>query len=221
MTSKFAGPKKANQKTAEPFLPERLTLPGLAEAAETCRGCDLYKNATQTVFGEGRETADIVLVGEQPGDQEDKEGQPFVGPAGRMLNEILEAAGIERSDVYLTNAVKHFKFNRSGKRRLHQKPNATEITACKPWLAAELKVIKPKIIVCMGATAARAVFGKVVTISGMRGEFHETVHGKNTYVTTHPSALLRIPDREAKKTAIKNMIADFKKIKSYLSKLKR
>ena len=147
------------EKSADDFLPEQLALPKLREAAEDCQGCDLYKNATQTVFGEGPPKASVVLVGEQPGDQEDKQGHPFVGPAGRLLDRALEEAQIERDEVYVTNAVKHFKWIWRGKRRLHQKPSVREVIACKPWLNAELAAVNPKIVVCLGSTAAQSVLG--------------------------------------------------------------
>lgn len=211
--------KKNGFPTAEPFLPDQLSISSMKKASKECRGCDLYKNATQTVFGDGSRHAELVIVGEQPGDHEDQEGHPFVGPAGKMLNRILEEAGINRTQIYVTNAVKHFKFSRAGKRRIHQKPNAAEIHACHPWLESELKVLKPKIVVCLGATAARAVFGKLVTIGAHRGRFHRTSLSSYTYVTVHPSALIRIPDHDAKEDAIKEAIQDFRIIKRQLEKL--
>lgn len=189
----------------------------MARAVQDCKGCSLYKNATQGVFGEGPRTADLVLVGEQPGNEEDLEGHPFVGPSGRLLDEMLEAAGLDRSRIYVTNAVKHFKFERSGKRRLHQKPAPAEINACHPWLDRELALLSPKIVVCLGATAARSVFGRVVTITSLRGSFHETAHCALTYVTLHPSALLRAPNPAARDKAIASVIDDFILIRKKLT----
>ena len=159
------------QKSAADFLPPRRTLKALREAARSCNGCDLYKNATQTVFGEGPRTASVVFVGEQPGDQEDRQGRPFAGPAGRLLDKALADAQIPRGQVYVTNAVKHFKFIWRGKRRLHQKPSIRQVTACRPWLEAEIEVLRPKLLVCMGATAAQSVIGKAVPITQSRGKF--------------------------------------------------
>ena len=181
--------------SAADFLPARFTLKALREAARSCKGCDLYQNATQTVFGEGPETADVIFVGEQPGDQEDRQGRPFVGPAGRLLDKALAAARISRDQVYVTNAVKHFKWIRRGKRRLHQKPVVRQIMACKPWLEAEVEVVKPKIVVCLGATAAQAVLGRAVLITQERGNFIEADSGLVTFVTIHPSAIYRQRDR--------------------------
>lgn len=200
----------------EDYIPERPTLTKLRKAAEGCRGCDLYKNATQVVFGEGPRDAEIVIVGEQPGAQEDEAGHPFVGPSGKLLNEMLEAAGLDRARIYVTNAVKHFKFTLQGKRRLHQTPNPQEIRACHPWLDHELALLKPKVLVCMGATAARAVFGKVVTIKSLRGTFHETQHCAQTYVTNHPSALLRNPNPRDRDQAINDVIDDLIKVRKHL-----
>src|SRR6267378_5956587 len=179
-----------------PRKPRSLT--ELREAAAGCRACDLYENATQTVFGEGTSNARMMLVGEQPGDREDIEGKPFVGPAGRILDEGLEAAGIDRSCVYLTNAVKHFRFTRRGKRRLHEKPNATQIRACKPWLEAELAVVKPHIVVLLGATAAQAVMGPAFRVSKQRGEIMPSPLGIPVLATVHPSSILRATDEASR-----------------------
>lgn len=202
--------------SADDYIPPKPTLKKMAKAVQDCRGCSLYKNATQAVFGEGPREASLVLVGEQPGNEEDLAGEPFVGPSGRLLDRILAEAGIDRREVYVTNAVKHFKFTRVGKRRLHQRPSASEVNACSPWLDAELEILKPKIVVCMGATAARAVFGKTVTISALRGTFHETPRSPLTYVTNHPSALLRAPEHDAREAAISEMIEDFKRVRKRL-----
>jgi DNA polymerase len=187
--------KDGNNGAAE-FLPDRLDLDSLRSAAACCEGCDLYRNATQTVFGEGPRQARFMLVGEQPGDQEDRQGHPFVGPAGRILDKGLQEAGIERDDVYLTNAVKHFSFTPRGKRRIHQKPTAAEIDACQPWLNAELAVVRPEVVVVLGATAARSLLGRAFKVTQHRGE--PVPLGESLAVATiHPSAVLRAPDRDA------------------------
>ena len=170
------------------------SLKSLRDAASDCQACPLYRDATQTVFGEGTPRARLVFVGEQPGDSEDRLGHPFVGPAGRELDDGLAAAGIDRTDVYITNVVKHFKFTRRGKRRIHKKPNAEEIRACHPWLERELELIKPVGIVCLGATAAQALMGRTTTITKARGAFHPTDHARWITATIHPSAILRAPD---------------------------
>jgi DNA polymerase len=186
--------KDGNNGAAE-FLPDRLDLDSLRSAAACCEGCDLYRNATQTVFGEGPQQARYMLVGEQPGDQEDRQGHPFVGPAGRVLDRGLQEAGIERDAVYLTNAVKHFSFTPRGKRRIHQKPTAAEIDACQPWLNAELAVVRPDVIVVLGATAARSLLGRSFRLTQHRGE--PVPLGERLAVATiHPSAVLRAPDRD-------------------------
>ncbi|MEO3875368.1 UdgX family uracil-DNA binding protein [Nonomuraea sp. B12E4] len=197
--------KDGNNGAAE-FLPGRLDLVSLRRAAASCRGCDLYRNATQTVFGEGSRAAAYMLVGEEPGDQEDRQGHPFVGPAGHILDKGLKEAGIRREDVYLTNAVKHFSFTLRGKRRIHQKPTAAEIDACLPWLDAELAAVKPEVIVVLGATAARALLGREFRVTHHRGE--PVPLGEALAVATvHPSAVLRAPDREA---AYAGFLADLK-----------
>ncbi len=183
--------------TAADFLPERRDLKSLAIAAKDCRGCPLWRPATQTVFGDGPRGAEVVLVGEQPGDQEDREGEPFVGPAGRILDDGLAAAGIDRRKAYVTNAVKHFKFEERGKRRIHKTPNRTEVRACGPWLAAELQALAPGVTVALGATAAQALLGPDFRVSRQRGEVHDGEHGA-LVATVHPSSILRGPpeDRE-------------------------
>jgi DNA polymerase len=173
----------------------------LREAAPRCRGCPLYEDATQTVFGHGPARAEAMLVGEQPGDREDLEGEPFVGPAGRVLDEALERVGVDRSSVYVTNAVKHFKFQQRGKRRIHQKPGAMEMNACAPWLEAELAVVKPKLLVALGATAARALYGTKVKVMRDRGELLHSDIAQFAIVTIHPSALLRIDAGEERRLA--------------------
>ena len=188
---------KPKEKTsAAPFVPDRHSLNVLKQAVQNCRGCDLYKFATQAVFGEGPARAPMMLVGEQPGDEEDKRGKPFVGPAGRVLNEMLEEVGIEREQVYLTNAVKHFKFVERGKRRLHEPPRLSEIAACKPWLEAEFDAVKPRVVVCLGATAAKSVLGTKFALMKERGKVIESPHFKQVIATLHPSAVLRAPDEE-------------------------
>jgi uracil-DNA glycosylase len=179
------------------------------EKASTCTACDLYRHATQTVFGEGRVPAPLMFVGEQPGDREDLAGRPFVGPAGGVLDRALDAAGIDRDDVYVTNAVKHFRFEVVGKRRIHQKPNTTQIVACRQWLLTELDLVDPSTVVCLGVTAARAVFGKPVTIGRTRGREHE-VDGRRVVVTVHPSALLRVTDDAERATAMDAFVADLR-----------
>jgi uracil-DNA glycosylase family protein len=183
--------------TAAPLIPERPTLKNLKETAAGCRACDLWKTGTQTVFGEGLTKAEIILVGEQPGDQEDLAGKPFVGPAGRLLDKALEEAGIDRKLAYVTNVVKHFKWQPRGKRRIHQKPNAAEIAACRPWLEAELSLLKPKVLVCLGATAAQALLGRQFRVSQSRGVPVESDLAPVVMATVHPSAILRSDDREA------------------------
>ena len=183
--------------TAADYLPEHPTLASLREAAKVCRGCELWRDATQTVFGEGPTDATLVFVGEQPGDQEDKLGQPFVGPAGRIFDRALEEVGIDRSRVYVTNAVKHFKWEPRGKRRIHQKPNASELAACRPWLDAELAVVEPKVLVCLGATAAQALLGRTFRVTKQRGTPVESSLASVVMATIHPSAILRARDRDA------------------------
>jgi uracil-DNA glycosylase len=184
------------QKTsAADFLPHRLSLAALRRAAAQCKGCDLYLNATQTVFGEGPRSARLLLVGETPGDQEDLQGKPFVGPAGQLLDEAILEAGLSRDDVYVTNAVKHFRWEPRGKRRLHKKPSSRQIHACHPWLGAEIQVVKPQVIICLGATAAQSLLGAAFRISRQRGEFLVSAWSKWTLATHHPSAVLRAPDK--------------------------
>jgi DNA polymerase len=186
------------KRSAADYLPERITLPAMRRAVEDCRGCDLYKNATHGVFGEGGAKAKCVMVGEQPGDSEDRQGRPFVGPAGQLLDRALAEAGIDRSAVYITNAVKHFKHEIVGKKRIHKSPNRAEITACRPWLVEELRVIKPQVLVCMGVSAANSIFDKKVTLRDVRGRFWETALSPRTFVTTHPSSILRSIDDESR-----------------------
>src|ERR687896_1510973 len=183
---------------ATPFLPERSSLKALREAAAGCRGCHLWRGATQTVFGEGRKASRVMLVGEQAGDKEDRAGEPFVGPAGRELDRGLEAAGIARADAYVTNVVKHFKFEERGRRRIHQTPKRFEIDACKPWLEEELKVVKPEALVLLGATAAKALLGSSFRVTRHRGELLESELAPIVAATIHPSAILRQPDERSR-----------------------
>jgi uracil-DNA glycosylase family protein len=185
---------KVEPGTAEVFLPERLSLTSLREAARGCTACPLWRTGTQTVFGEGLTRAELMLVGEQPGDREDLEGRPFVGPAGRLLDESLDEAGIDRKAVYLTNVVKHFKWEPRGKRRIHQKPNREEIAACRPWLDAEVAVVRPQVLVCLGATAAQALLGRDVRVTRDRGKPIESELAPVAFATVHPSSILRAPD---------------------------
>jgi DNA polymerase len=188
----------ASNADASPFVPEERTLEALREAARSCRGCVLWERATQTVFGEGSEDARMMLVGEAPGDREDREGRPFVGPAGRELDRALETAGIERTCVYLTNAVKHFRFEERGKRRIHKRPDAGQIRACRPWLRAEIDVIAPEAIVVLGAVAARALLGSSFRLMAQRGRLVDSDLAPIVVATIHPSAILRSRDDEAR-----------------------
>jgi uracil-DNA glycosylase family protein len=188
----------AGTGSAVDFLPERVSLTALREAARGCTACPLWRTGTQTVFGEGLKRAKLMLVGEQPGDKEDVAGRPFVGPAGRLLDEALAEAGIERSEAYLTNVVKHFKWEPRGKRRIHQKPNWGEIAACRPWLEAELAVVSPLVLVCLGATAAQALLGRELRVTRDRGKLLETPLAPVAVATVHPSSILRAPDRETR-----------------------
>ena len=207
------------QKSAADFLPTHRTLKALREAARSCKGCDLYKNATQTVFGEGPQKASVAFVGEQPGDQEDRQGRPFVGPAGRLLDKALAVARISREQVYLTNAVKHFKWIWRGKRRLHQKPVIRQVMACKPWLQAEFEVLKPKILVCMGTTAAQAVLGKPVLITKERGKFIAPDSGPAIFITIHPSAIYRQRDRSEQEKEYRRFAEEMKLVRRKLRSL--
>ena len=202
--------------TATDALPERRTLRMLKTAARTCRACDLWRDATQTVFGEGSASADVMLVGEQPGNEEDLSGHPFVGPAGRLLDEALEQAGIDRSRTYVTNVVKHFKWEPRGKRRIHAKPKAGEIGACRPWLDAEIAAVRPRVIVCLGATAAKALLGASFKVSVDRGRFMESSFAALVTATVHPSSILREPDSAARREAMRGFVKDLKKVKARL-----
>ena len=195
------------EDTAAPLVPERPSLPKLREAAAGCTACPLYKTGTQTVFGEGTSKAEVLFVGEQPGDQEDLQGKPFVGPAGKLFDKALEDAGIDRSQVYVTNVVKHFKWQARGKRRMHQKPNWSEIAACRPWLEAELEVIEPRVLVCLGATAAQALLGRDFRVSRQRGELVDSELAENVIATVHPSSILRA-DQETRDLEYRELVRD-------------
>jgi DNA polymerase len=197
-------------QTAEPFLPSRLSLKSLRSAVDSCEGCELFRFATQAVFGEGNRSARMFVLGEMPGDREDIEGRPFVGPAGRLLDEAFAEAGIDRHDVYVTNAVKHFRWEERGKRRLHKKPSARQIEACRPWLQAELLVIAPQALVCLGATAAQAVIGKSFRITRERGKLLRPDSPWNVVATWHPAAILRSPDRDARRRMRDELVGDLR-----------
>jgi DNA polymerase len=202
--------------SAAEYLPKRLNLKSLEAAAQACRGCPLYADATQTVFGKGRASARLMLVGEQPGDKEDREGEPFVGPAGRLLDRALEEAGINRSEAYVTNAVKHFKWKPRGNRRLHQTPRAGEIEACKPWLQAEVQVVEPGAVLAMGATAARSLFGPKVKVTKDRGRPLESSLAPVAAVTIHPSAILRLRDHDEREAELAGFVADLEGVAAAL-----
>jgi uracil-DNA glycosylase len=209
---------KRSQRTAAPLIPSNPTISKLRTVAAGCQACDLWKRGTQTVFGEGRSNPRVMFVGEQPGDQEDIQGRPFVGPAGKFLDKALEAAGIDRNEVYVTNAVKHFKWEPRGKRRIHKKPNSFEITACKPWLEAEIEALKPDVIVCLGATAAQALIGKDFKVSTQRGVFINSPLAAYVMATVHPSSLLRAPDEETRRQETLRFIDDLKRVHDVLEK---
>jgi uracil-DNA glycosylase len=209
---------KRSQQTAAPLIPPNPTIPKLRDAAANCRACDLWKRGTQTVFGEGSAKARVMLVGEQPGDQEDIQGRPFVGPAGKILDKALAEAGIDREDVYVTNAVKHFKWEPRGKRRIHKKPNSIEIAACKPWLEAEIEVVHPQVIVCLGATAAQALLGREFKVSTQRGVWVPSPLAPFVMATVHPSSLLRAPDEETRRLETRRFVTDLKLVHKALEK---
>ena len=200
-------------ETAAPLIPPRPTVKKLREAAAGCRACHLWKRGTQTVFGEGKQTSTVMFIGEQPGNSEDLEGRPFVGPAGALLDRALAEAGIDRSRVYVTNVVKHFKWEARGKRRIHKKPNALEITACRPWLEAEIRVVRPRAIVCLGSTAAQAVIGPKFKVTRQRGHFVDSPLAELVTATVHPSSILRAPTDERRRYETKMFIEDLKKIR--------
>jgi uracil-DNA glycosylase len=205
-----ARPAAKQVETAAPLIPSRPTIKKLQEAARGCRACPLWKSGTQTVFGEGSRTATVVFVGEQPGNDEDLAGKPFVGPAGKLLDKALAEAGIHRDEIYVTNAVKHFKWEPKGKRRIHKKPSAREIAACRPWLEAELAVLNPRVLVCLGATAAQALLGKDFRVSQRRGELVKSPLAPSVMATVHPSSILRAPDDETRRAEMARFVEDLK-----------
>ena len=198
-------------ETAAPLVPERPSIPKLKEAAAGCTACPLHETGTQTVFGEGTSKAEVMFVGEQPGDQEDLQGKPFVGPAGKLLDKALEEAGIDRRQVYVTNVVKHFKWQARGKRRIHQKPNWSEIAACRPWLEAELEVVEPRVLVCLGATAAQALLGRDFRVSRQRGEPVDSDLAEHVLATVHPSSILRA-DEDRRELEYRAFVDDLKTV---------
>jgi DNA polymerase len=194
------------------LIPDRPSIPKVRDVARDCKACDLYKRGTQTVFGEGPSRADVMMVGEQPGDAEDLAGHPFVGPAGKLLDRALEQAGIDRSRVYVTNVVKHFKWEPRGKRRIHAKPNAQEIGACRPWLDTEIALVRPRVLVCLGATAAQALLGRGFKVTQQRGTFVKSPLAPLVTATVHPSSVLRAPDDESRRREMSEFIKDLKTV---------
>ncbi|PYQ30851.1 MAG: uracil-DNA glycosylase [Acidobacteria bacterium] len=203
-------------ETAAPLIPPRPTIDKLRDVAAECKACDLWKTGTQTVFGEGKPSSLIMFIGEQPGDKEDLAGRPFVGPAGALLDKSLEEAGIDRAKVYVTNVVKHFKWEPRGKRRIHKKPNGVEITACRPWLQAEITVIQPRAIICLGSTAAQAVISPKFRVSVQRGEFVQSELAEYVTATVHPSSILRAPSDEMRRIERERFVNDLRKIRAAL-----
>lgn len=210
--------KDSPENSAREFFPDRKSLKAFREAAADCKACDLWERATQTVFGNGARQAEIVFVGEQPGNEEDLSGKPFVGPAGRLFDDALVEAGIDRSQTYVTNVVKHFKWEPRGKRRIHKKPNAAEVNACRPWLEAEISLIRPNIIVCLGATAAQTLLGPKFKVSKQRGQFIESTLASYIMATVHPSSILRAPDDETRHLETRRFIDDLKKVAHVVAK---
>jgi uracil-DNA glycosylase len=210
--------KDQSKDSAAEFFPTRKSLKAFRDAAADCKACDLWKRGTQTVFGEGPRGAEVLFVGEQPGNEEDLAGHPFVGPAGRLFNDALAAAGIDRAQTYVTNIVKHFKWEPRGKRRIHKKPNSSEITACRPWLEAEIGLVQPKVIVCLGATAAQALLGPKFRVSKQRGQFIESTLAPYILATVHPSSILRAPDDATRHEEKRRFINDLKKVARVISK---
>ena len=204
------------KRSAADFFPKTISLTSLRQAAADCHGCDLYRQATQTVFGEGRARAPLMLVGEEPGDREDVEGHPFVGPAGALLRKALLQAGISLKDVYLTNAVKHFKYIWRGKRRIHQKPKRTEIVACRPWLQEEIELVRPDLVVALGATAAQVLLGASFRLTKHRGEVLQSDLAPRVMATVHPSSILRAPDAAARRQALADFVSDLKLVRRFM-----
>lgn len=208
--------RKASESAANDLIPPRPTLSSLKDAAADCKACDLWKRGTQTVFGEGARRAHVLFVGEQPGNEEDLTGKPFVGPAGKLFDNALEEAGIDRKQTYVTNVVKHFKWEPRGKRRIHKKPNAVEIAACRPWLEAEIALVKPEVIVALGATAAQALLGPQFRVTKQRGQFLESTLAPYVMATVHPSSILRAPDDEMRHLEYRRFVDDLKKLSPVL-----
>jgi len=209
--------RKSENTSADDLIPKQLTFLSLKAAAAECKACDLWKKGTQTVFGEGRRRANVIFVGEQPGNEEDLTGKPFVGPAGRLFDEALAEAGIDRKQTYVTNVVKHFKWEPRGKRRIHKKPNAVEINACRPWLEAEIALVKPQVIVALGATAAQALLGPKFLVTKQRGKFLESTLAPYIMATVHPSSILRAPDDETRRLEYRHFVDDLKKLARVMS----
>lgn len=220
MAKKDKGRAESRARGTGPAVPElipnRPTLTAVRDAAKDCRACDLYKRGTQTVFGEGPRKAEVMMVGEQPGDAEDLAGHPFVGPAGRLLDRALDEAGIDRKIVYVTNVVKHFKWEPRGKRRIHAKPNGAEIAACRPWLETEIALVKPRVLVCLGATAAQALLGSSFKVTRQRGTFVPSPLAPRVTATVHPSSILRAPDEESRRAEMKRFVDDLKRVAAEL-----
>ncbi len=203
--------------TAADYLPEHKSLSSLRDAVQGCEGCPLYRRATQAVFGEGRARARVVMVGEQPGDEEDLAGRPFVGPAGRLLDQMMEAAGLSRDQIYVTNAVKHFKWTPRGKKHMHQKPSSSEVTACRPWLEAELVAIEAEALIVLGATAAQSLLGRAFRVTRSRGALFESTWARHTLATVHPSSLLRIPDADERRAAREQFVRELALVAAVLN----
>jgi DNA polymerase len=208
--------RRAQGRSAAEFFPERITLQSLAAASKGCRGCDLWELGTQTVFGEGVPDAQVMFVGEQPGDREDRAGRPFVGPAGQLLDDALERAGIDRDVIYITNAVKHFKWEPRGKRRIHKKPNMAEIVACRPWLEAEIDQVRPEVLVCLGSTAAQALLGKEFRVTKQRGVPVDSTLAPTVMATVHPSSILRAADEDARRHEMDAFVADLRTVAGHI-----
>ncbi|MGH9407980.1 MAG: UdgX family uracil-DNA binding protein [Vicinamibacterales bacterium] len=219
-------PKESGRKAGDgppvvAQIPPRPTLAAVRHAADGCRACDLYKRGTQTVFGEGPSRAEVMVVGEQPGDSEDLAGHPFVGPAGKLLDRALEDAGIDRRRVYVTNVVKHFKWEPRGKRRIHAKPNSAEIAACRPWLETEIALVKPRVLVCLGATAAQALLGAAFKVTRQRGTFVPSPFAPRVTATVHPSSILRAPDDESRTVEMRRFVQDLKRVADEIGRPRR
>jgi len=207
---------RKSQESARELIATKATLSSLQEASSDCKACDLWENATQTVFGEGGRRARVFFVGEQPGNEEDIKGRPFIGPAGRLFDQALEAAGIDRTETYVTNVVKHFRWEPRGKRRIHKKPNSAQIEACRPWLEAELAVVKPRIIVCLGATASQSLLGKDFRVTERRGEFIDSPLAPKVIATLHPSSILRAPE-QSRRSEFERFVEDLKRVSRVLA----